>query len=327
MSGKHRPSLRTVRKILGDFEVGGIEKIEKIPTSGNITFRIDSALGKYVLRLCPEGERWRSREEIAAELELIDHLHKFDFPAPRPVRKKDGSRIVEWQNEYGCLRKYEEGSALVNPTPAEVQEFGRVFGWFHKLVEGYKTKHKREHIWDLKQTKKYFEEDKTHILKSNFKNKVWFVKKLEEEFSKLAFPEGLSKGMIHEDLGRRHVLWEKGRITCILDFDRTYYGKLVLDLGQALRGWCFVDNWHRWSKNNFKALLKGYQSKRKLISREKKYLYDAVKFAILERGLAFCLRFIGVTNMPSDEQFARRSVSDTDLLGMLEKERKDFQKV
>jgi len=66
-----------------------------------------------------------------------------------------------------------------------------------------------------------------------------FVIKFEKEISNLSFPKELPQGMIHEDLGKRHVLWQNNKISGILDFDRCYYGKLILDLGQAVRGWCF----------------------------------------------------------------------------------------
>jgi len=257
-------------------------------------------------------------------LELIDYLNKHHFPAPCPITKKDGELIIEYENKSGYLRKYDSGQAILEPNLKQVEEFGRTLGWFHSLIEGYRTKHKREHLWDLKATQENFLEVKDSILKSNFPKADDFVAKLEKELFALSFSDRLPKGMIHEDLGRRHVLWQNNKISCILDFDRCYYGQLVLDLGQALRGWCFVNDWHQWSNQNLRALLEGYGQKRKLTDLEKEYLFQAVKFGVLERALAFCLRYIGISQMPSDEQFARRSVSDTDLLGMLKKNQKEF---
>ncbi|GAG28760.1 unnamed protein product, partial [marine sediment metagenome] len=58
------------------------------------------------------------------------------------------------------------------------------------------------------------------------------------------------------------------------------------------------------------ALLKGYSQKRKLTDLEKEHLFEAIKFAVLERGLAFCLRFIEVSQDSTDQQFAQQSVFD-----------------
>ncbi|GEM_PF-832547 len=313
--------------ILREYDLGKIGKIKSVPTSGNITFLITTASGKYILRLCPEGERWRSRKEILAELELIDYLNKHNFPVPQPVNKKNGETTIEYKNKFGYLRQYDSGKEILKPNPEQVGQFGEILGWFHSLIEGYQTKHPREHFWDLQTTQKNFLEVKEDISKSNFPQAENFVNKLEKELFDLSFPEKLPQGMIHEDLGKRHVLWQNNKISCLIDFDRCYYGQLVLDLGQAIRGWCFTDDWHKWSNQNLTALLKGYSQKRELTDLEKKYLFKAVKFAVLERGLSFCLRYIGLTQMPSDEQFARRSISDTDLLDMIKRNRKEFEKI
>ena len=142
----------------------------------------------------------------------------------------------------------------------------------------------------------------------------------------LNFPNNLPSGAIHEDLGKRHILWQKNKIIAIVDFDRSYYGKLILDLGEACRGWCFIDNWKKWSNKNFQALINGYQNKRKLTQLEKKYLVDAVKFGILERSLAFCLRFIQETKDSEDKEYALYSISENGLLGMVEKNRGTIEK-
>lgn len=81
-------SLLTLRRILQDYELEKIIKIKPVATSGNITFLITTNIGKFILRLCPKGARRRSKEEILAELEIIDYLLKNGFPALKPIIKK-----------------------------------------------------------------------------------------------------------------------------------------------------------------------------------------------------------------------------------------------
>ncbi len=313
-----------LRKILKNFELGKIKKIEPLATSGNISYVIKTNKEKYFLRLSPYGLRWRSKKEIWAEIELITHLYKNKFPTSVPLQSKNGKKVVSWQKHHGYIRRIIDGEAKLNPKIDEVEEFGKTLGFFHKIIENYKTKCKRNHVWDLEQTKKYFEEDKKTILKSSFRNKNEFIDKFKKEIYSLNFPNNLPSGTIHEDLGKRHVLWRKNEIIGFIDFDRSYYGKLVLDLGQACRGWCFVNNWERWSNKNFKALIRGYESQRKLAGLEKKYLIDAIKFGILERGLAFCLRYINVTKDLEDEEYSWHSISDDGLMGMIDKNSKEI---
>jgi len=314
-----------LKRLLKKFDLGTIKRTKPLATSGNISYIIYTNKKNYLLRLSPVGFRWRSMQEIDAELELINYLLKKKFPVPKPITARNGEQIISYKNHFGYLREFINARPKLNPTLKEVKQFGELFGQFHNLVKNYKTRHKREHIWDLEETKKNFKQDKKMISKSNFRSKK-FIKSFEKEIFSLNFPDGLPSGTIHEDLGKRHVLWHKNKIAGIIDFDRSYYGKLILDLGQACRGWCFVNNWKEWNNKNFHALIKGYQNKRKLTNLEKKYLVDAIKFGILERSLSFCLRFIQVTNDPEDEKYALYSISENGLLGMVERNREKIEK-
>lgn len=323
MLTKQKIPTPVLKNILGKFDLAKIQEIKLLATSGNITYTVKTIQKHYLLRLSPLGERWRSKKEISAELEIINHLLKNNFPVPKPILTKKGEQIISWKNHFGYLREFINAEPKLNPKPKEVEKFGELVGWFHNLVENYKTKNKRNHIWDLEETKRDFKQDKRIILRSNFAQK--FIERFEKEISLLNFPKNLPSGTIHEDLGKRHVLWQKDKIIGIVDFDRSYYGKLILDLGEACRGWCFINNWKKWSNKNFQALINGYQNKRKLTGLEKKYLVDAIKFGILERGLAFCLRFIQATNDPEDREYALYSISKNGLLGMVDKNREKIE--
>lgn len=304
MLQKYAISREELPTLLGNFDLGKIKQIKSLQTSGNIAYKIETSKGKYFFRLCPDGLRWRSKGEIQAEIELLAYLRKHRFPVLEPLSAKNGQKIISWGNHHGYIRKFAEGKEKLHPTLKDVKEFGKLLGTFHTQVENYKTAHRRTHKWDMENTKKNFEEDKKLILKSDFKNKKEFVKCVGQELSKLHFPRNLPSGTIHEDLGKRHIIWNHSKIVSVIDFDRSYYGKLILDIGQAVRGWCFTNNWKKWSNENFNALLQGYESRRALTSLEKKYLQDAIKFAILERSISFALRYVQMTHSPEDEKFA-----------------------
>ncbi len=321
-----------LREILASFDLGHLKKIVPQKTSGNLAFLIYADTGEYVLRLCPSGgqrnPRWRSREEIKAELELIHYLLADDFPAPTPIKKKDGREVVSWKNQSGYLRQFEKAEADLNPSLKKVKIFGETFGLFHNLVLGFRTKNKRLHNWGPENTKKYFPHNKRIILESDFPKKRRFIERIEKMLLSMKFPKNLSKGMIHEDLGKRHVLWENDKISCIIDFDRCYYGFLALDLGQAIRGWCFVSDWKKWSQENFQALIRGYRAKRKLSKLEKDCLFLAIEFGLLERALAFCLRSIEKETLKVKNRemagLAHRQIFDS--VDILDKKRKEIEK-
>ena len=79
MLTKQKLPLSAIEKILSGFNLDKTRSIESLATSGNITYLIKTKNKTCLLRLCPGGQRWRSKGEIAAELELINHLLKNNF--------------------------------------------------------------------------------------------------------------------------------------------------------------------------------------------------------------------------------------------------------
>lgn len=279
---------RSLKKILGLYNLGALKRYRKIPSSGNLVYLLRTESGEFLLRLCGGDLRWRSEKEIEGELELLERLVKYNFPVFPAIPMVNGMKVLNWKNRSGYLRNYIKGKDLENPTISQVEQAGRIVGWYHKIVGGYKVKLKRK-IWDLEETKRYFNKNKNVILKSGVKSPRLFIKRVEKELTGLRFPQNLPKGMVHEDLAKRHFIWQGNKIVSLIDFDRSYYGPLLLDLGPALRSWCFV-NWSYWSNKNLFSFLSGYQKERPLTRFELKHLYDAVKFSTVEREVAFWIR-------------------------------------
>lgn len=327
---RHPLSDEDLRLVLENFNFRDILYVELMPTSGNVSYIITTLLGKYFLRLCPDkGPRYRTADEIYSEIELLFHLTKNNFPVILPIRTKEGNRIISIKNHNGYIRRFFEDDYKTNPNPHQIKEFGKAVGRFHSLISNFSTERQREHIFDPENTKEFFRQNRRHILNSGFKNKQKFVSRINSILDSMDFPEYLPSGMIHEDLGKRHVLWnaKKDRISAIIDFDRTYFGKLILDLGQACRGWCFTGNWEKWSNKNFRSLIKGYSKRRRLTNIEKRYLVDAIKFAILERAISFCLRFLFTTKDPEDENYALYSVLEGGLIDLVESNREEIENI
>lgn len=308
-----------LRAIIADFNFSPRAKITPFPTSGNIAYLITDKKRTYFLRLSSVGQRWRSRPEVQAEITLLKHLAKKNFPVLLPIKNSAGQEIWHWQNHYGYLRRFITAKEKRQPTLADIKKFGRTLGRLHRLVKNFRPPQKRAHLFDLATTKKHWREDISDFRRSDFPQKEKFIAIMSRELYPLELPTALPRGTIHEDLGKRHVLWHQNKIVAIIDFDRCYFGTLLADLGQACRGWCFSTSWRRWEQKKFQALLTGYQQERPLIRLEKKYLFIAIKFGVLERTLAFGLHFIHGAHRGADAAFAWQSLSPTGLIGELEK--------
>jgi Ser/Thr protein kinase RdoA (MazF antagonist) len=94
-------------------------------------------------------------------------------------------------------------------------------------------------------------------------------------------------GVLHEDFGVRHVLFKDDIISGVIDWDRSYEGALILDIGQAIRGWCFEGS--VLSLERLQRFLAGYALERRMQLSEKDFLCRAMQFAFAERAISFAL--------------------------------------
>lgn len=302
---------KRARLNFADFLENGFEKkgekiieINRIKTSGNISFIIKTNKLDYFLRLCGEKERYRTGEEVHSEIELLDILAKEGIPVPRPI-ELDGKRIL-WTNKgAGMCYEFLRGKPIKEFDAEKYFILGKSLGKIHKITRNLELTYERK-AWGVKKTKEKFLEVKQEINKNDLFIQNEFVKIFEKELGKIKFFKGLPRGMIHEDLGKRHVLFDEDKISGIVDWDRSYEDILILDLGQVIRGWCF-DDWELMDRKKLNLILEGYQTERKLNLFEKFYLKKAIKFAFLERALSFAIKFLN-EQKEEDLEFAVKNL-------------------
>ncbi len=281
-----------------------VKEVEKLETSGNLTFLISTDKSKYVLRLCGDKPRDRTYEEILSEIKLLKFLVRNGIPVPDPI-EINNDFVISIDNRNGILYEYLEDKAIENPTLTQCFSVGEILGKIHTLTINFKHSSKRRR-WDLESTKEWFQEVKEDLSKDEFLQRYQFVESTESALNDLNFPEELPVGAIHEDFRKRHVLFKDNKISRILDWDRSYNSQFILDLGQAIRGWCFND-WKEWDKEKFHSVMNGYESQRKLTPIEKEHILKAIKFALIERALAFATLFLNNKKI-EDGEFAITSI-------------------
>ncbi len=289
------------------FEERGEEVLEinKLATSGNFMYKIKTNQKEYILRLCGTKKRYRTKNEVLAEVELIIFLEKKRISVPKLVNFNN-CFVVSFENKNGICYEFIKGKTIKEPTLKQCYAVGEILGDIHNLTKNYEFSCKRRH-WDLKETIQKFKEVERLFSKDEYLQKNNFAKRLKVILNKLNFKENLPKGAIHEDLGKRHVLFENNKIKGILDWDRSYSGFFILDLGQTVRGWCF-DNFEKLNNNKLKNLINGYENKRKLSEIEKHSLLDAIKFAFIERAIAFVI-FAYNTNKNEYKEYAIKDIN------------------
>jgi homoserine kinase type II len=75
----------------------------------------------------------------------------------------------------------------------------------------------------------------------------------------------LPSGVVHGDLFRDNVLWLRGQLVALLDFESAFHGPFVYDVLVTIAAWCYRD---AFDLELARALAAGYQSERPLAPRE-----------------------------------------------------------
>ena len=80
----------------------------------NDLYMVNTGGTKLMLRICPTG--WRSFEQLAAEIDLLNYLHRHHFNVSQPIPQKNGSFIQALQAPEGT--RY--ARRVQKPHPAKI---------------------------------------------------------------------------------------------------------------------------------------------------------------------------------------------------------------
>jgi len=114
-------------------------------------YLVESPTEKYVLRVY--RSRWRSRDEILFELELLAHLHRRSCPVAYPLFTTASEPLVPVQTADGerlaALFAYAPGHAPARAIePRHAETLGQVIARIHHEADTFSTAHTRQ-VLDL----------------------------------------------------------------------------------------------------------------------------------------------------------------------------------
>ena len=243
-----------------------MKSIKLVYDKWNTSYRIRTNNGIYLFKIL----NFQSANELMHELEIVKRL-KDKIPIPYPILSKEkevyvtsnGKKVIIYPFLNG--RPVKRGESLSEDT---LYELGKYFG----------TIHDTRHIVGINKHDK-FEEVKSFFDKISRKSRGYFIaKKTFDLFEREGFnPTKLPQGLIHADLNTENMLFEKGDIVSLLDFEDAHIGAFIFDLGICILDTCWRNR--ELSEKRIKAIVKGYESIRKLTKEEKKHLIDAALFA------------------------------------------------
>jgi Ser/Thr protein kinase RdoA (MazF antagonist) len=234
---------------------GEPDSLLQVSDSANHVFSFFASGQPLFLRLT--SSRDRTLEQIEAELNFINYLHRGRVGVSLPMPSANGQGVETIQNEdvplFACVFEEAEGECFTfGSDEANRQHFrlrGRTLGRIHALARDYTPAAGRRRFgWE--------EDDLFH-------NIGRYLPQSEEivlaEYSRLmewlcAYPQDRDTfGLIHGDFGPTNFRYRNGALM-VFDFDDCCYHWYAYDLAVTI----YPHGWRKEAKGLMKALFEGY---------------------------------------------------------------------
>ena len=244
---------------LGNYSVGALVACEPIKAGiENTNYFVTTRQGRYVLTLF---ERLPA-EELPFYLDLMAHLARHGIPCPAPIADLHDRYLQSLNGKPAALVTRLPGRSVDQPGERECGELGALLGRMHLAGRSYPAylENPRGPKWW-----RFAAREVSPFLDSRQKDL------LEEELqyqSEQRFPD-LARGPVHADLFRDNTLFEKGRISGVVDFYFAGVDCLLYDIAVCVNDWCLADGGAGLHAGNAVALLAAYQGVRPFTPLEK----------------------------------------------------------
>ena len=243
---------------LRQYSVGQLESLEPIKAGiENTNYFVTTAQGAYVLTLF---ERLPAAE-LPFYLDLMAHLARHGIPSPAPIADLADHYLQTLKGKPAALVTRLPGRSIERPAAAECAELGALLARMHLAARSYPAY--LENPRGPKWWRLAANDLKLHLGKEE-------VTLVESELAFQAqhrFPD-LPRGPVHADLFRDNALFQKGRISGVIDFYFAGVDCLLYDMAVCANDWCLDENFGL-EKARIDALMAAYEAVRPLTPGER----------------------------------------------------------
>lgn len=276
MIKKTKLNRKSIVKILEDYDLGEVQNFHLIKNGlmhSNHFLQTDK--GKYILRVF-EG---RCDDEAMLEMKTLERLNRANVLVPKIYLTTCGKYFSKHGKKRVAVFQFMNGAHIDDKqaTVKQIRSVAANMGAIHVALKGFKPKEiGTKSGYDAKYVKKLLRYIKKENPDFPSELKAYVLDVLKE--LNLSEQSELPMGMNHGDMFDDNVLFEGEKVSGVLDFDDCFYGNLLSDVGCGLAYWCIKDE---IDFKKCKAFVEAYQVKRKLNSRERKYLYEQTQLFAL----------------------------------------------
>ena len=237
---------------LRNYSVGALAACEPIKSGiENTNYFVTTSQGRYVLTLF---ERLPAAE-LPFYLDLMAHLARHGIPCPAPIADLQDRYLQQLNGKPAALVTRLPGRSIERPGERECAEVGALLGRLHlagRSFPGYLENPRGPRWWRFaaKEVRPFLKGDRLQLLDSELQFQ-----------SEQRFPD-LPRGPVHADLFRDNTLFEKGRISGVIDFYFAGVDCFLYDIAVSANDWCLAEGGAALDAARTRALLSGYRDVR-----------------------------------------------------------------
>lgn len=208
--------------------------LHRLDTEKDDTFRLDTAGGRFILKIANPGE---SLGELDLQVAVLRHLeaHAPDLPVPRILPDRDGAYLpLEATGRRVRLMTFLPGTVLdtVTPTAAERRDIGRMLARLRHGLAGFAHPEARRVLaWDVRHLPS-LAPLLTHVPMAH---KQALAEGMRRYAALMPRIEALPRQVLHNDFSRSNLLVARpGGIVGIIDFGDVVETAVAIDVSTAL---------------------------------------------------------------------------------------------
>ncbi|WP_395645499.1 homoserine kinase [Terricaulis sp.] len=262
--------------LLAEYDLGALSACDPVAEGiENTNYVLTTAQGRFILTLF---ERRVAEADLPFFIGVMAHLAAHDFPAPKPIARRDGLFFSRAKDRPAVIVSFLDGVWPRQTTLQHCAAIGDTLARMHvALAEFEQTRANTlgPPGWEALLASRLDDAEK---LRSGLGPTI----ARDIEAVRIAWPSGLPRGAIHADLFPDNALFAGDRLSGVIDFYFACTDFLAYDLAVCLNAWCFK-NERTWSAERGRAMIAAYESVRPLSGDERNAL------PLLARGAA--LRF------------------------------------
>jgi homoserine kinase type II len=235
----------------------------------NYSFFVTTEKGRFVLRI---GKETKKEKDILFEIDFVNSLK--GLPVPRYVKDREGNYVNKYDELNYVMYDFLKGNMPAKVGDDLLRQVARFLARFHKQSIGAGVGGDRFAWYSFDQGRA---DDFESFLLQELGEHEHEIKWMKKEVLRNRLPATLPSGAIHCDVKRHNLLAAGGRLTGVVDFDNCQVGPLLLDLAISITWFCTTSKGLGYRK--VRRFVKEYERCRKLTRLEKRYLFQAIKYA------------------------------------------------